>query len=562
MSPLRALIRRQFAEQRAAFMLGLAIALVPAITGLLLLGVAGWFITASAVAGAAGLLINYFTPSALIRGLAIGRTAGRYGERMLTHDATFRFLARLRGAVFAGFAAIRPATAGQSRSGLRLARLTLDIDQLDRAYLRLVVPAFVTGVVTLLAGVAAVLIAPVAVVPLASGLLLVVVAAGLLSQRKLEQAARRMEAAEEAMRMRSADFVAGRRDLAIYGGLDEAVDGIRQAGLRRSEAERPLERSASLAEALVMSAGQLLVALGLVLLAPQVAGGTLSAALVTGLLLVGLGLTETLASLLPGLAGWTRTQRAAARVMPLAEKGAEAGAGASGSNSTAITGEPLPNAAALELTGVTFAYPGAQRPVLEGFDLTLARGETVCLVGPSGCGKSTVLALAARLVRPDAGAIRLGGCDLSEIPEVVLRQRLAVISQKPVLFNDTIAANLRLAVPEASPEAMWAALEAVGLADTIAARPEGLGSLIGEGGAGLSGGEARRLTLARALLLRPEVVLLDEVTEGLDDATAAGVLGALSAFRDEGASLLLISHRARELAIADRIVRLAEPATP
>ena len=562
MSPLRALIRRQFTEQRAAFLLGLAIALVPAITGLLLLGVAGWFITASAVAGAAGLLINYFTPSALIRGLAIGRTAGRYGERLLTHDATFRFLARLRGAVFAGFAAIRPETAGQSRSGLRLARLTLDIDQLDRAYLRLVVPAFVTGVVTLLACVAAVLIAPLALVPLASGLLLVAVAAGLLSQRKLVQAARRMEAAEEAMRMRSADFVAGRRDLAIYGGLDEAVDGIRQAGLRRSEAERPLERSASLAEALVMSVGQLLVALGLVLLAPQVAGGTLSAALVTGLLLVGLGLTETLASLLPGLAGWTRTQRAAARVMPLAEKGAEAGAGASGSHSTAITGEPLPNAAALELTGVTFAYPGAQRAVLEGFDLTLARGETVCLVGPSGCGKSTVLALAARLVRPDAGAIRLGGCDLSEIPEVVLRRRLAVISQKPLLFNDTIAANLRLAVPKASPEAMWAALEAVGLADTIAARPEGLGSLLGEGGAGLSGGEARRLTLARALLMRPDVVLLDEVTEGLDDATAAGVLSALSAFRDEGASLLLISHRARELAIADRIVRLAEPATP
>ncbi|MCY1708654.1 ATP-binding cassette domain-containing protein [Pannonibacter sp. SL95] len=413
-----------------------------------------------------------------------------------------------------------------------------------------------TGVVTLLAGVAAVLIAPLALVPLVSGLLLVAAAAGLLSQRKLAQAARRMEAAEEAMRMRSADFVAGRRDLAIYGGLDEAVDGIRQAGLRRSEAERPLERSASLAEALVMSAGQLLVALGLVLLAPQVTGGTLSAALVTGLLLVGLGLTETLASLLPGLAGWTRTQRAAARVMPLAEMGAEAGAGASGSHSTQITGEPLPNAPALELTGVTFAYPGAQRAVLEGFDFTLARGETVCLVGPSGCGKSTVLALAARLMRPDAGAIRLGGRDLSGIPEVVLRQRLAVISQKPVLFNDTIAANLRLAVPEASPEAMWSALEAVGLADMIAARPEGLGSLLGEGGAGLSGGEARRLTLARALLIRPEVVLLDEVTEGLDDATAAGVLSALSAFRDEGASLLLISHRARELAIADRIVRL------
>lgn len=562
MSPLRALIRRQFAEQRGAFVLGLAIALVPAITGLLLLGVAGWFITASAVAGAAGLLINYFTPSALIRGLAIGRTAGRYGERMLTHDATFRFLARLRGAVFAGFAASRPATAGQSRSGLRLARLTLDIDQLDRAYLRLVVPAFVTGVVTLLAGVAAVLIAPLALVPLASGLLLVAVAAGLLSQRKLVQAARRMEAAEEAMRMRSADFVAGRRDLAIYGGLDEAVDGIRQAGQRRSEAERPLERSASLAEALVMSAGQLLVALGLVLLAPQVAGGTLSAALVTGLLLVGLGLTETLASLLPGLAGWTRTQRAAARVMPLAEKGAEAGARASGADSVAICGDPASDAPALELSGVAFAYPGAQRAVLEGFDLTLARGETVCLVGPSGCGKSTVLALAARLVRPDAGTIRLGGCGLSEIPEVVLRRRLAVISQKPVLFNDTIAANLRLAAPEASPEAMWAALEAVGLADTIATRPEGLGSLLGEGGAGLSGGEARRLTLARALLMRPDVVLLDEVTEGLDDATAAGVLSALSAFRDGGASLLLISHRARELAIADRIVRLAEPATP
>ncbi|NBN62842.1 thiol reductant ABC exporter subunit CydC [Pannonibacter tanglangensis] len=573
MSPLRSLIRRQFADQRGPFLIGIALALVPALCGLLLLGLAGWFITACAVAGAAGLAVNYFTPSALIRALAIGRTAGRYGERLMTHDATFRFLARLRGAVFAGFASRRPASAVESRSGLRLARLTLDIDQLDRAYLRFVVPLSVVCVVLAGGAVLAVLLAPAALVPLAVGVVLLTLAARIVARRQLATAARRMEAAEEAMRLRSADFVAGRRDLAIYGGLPAATDAILDAGARRARAEDPLERAASLAEGLVIISGQLILAAGLIVLVPAaapVAGGeaSLSAALVVGLLLTGLGLTEALSSLVPGLAGLTRTERAAARVLPLAEAGDAAqaerrGAPARGPQDGPVAGTTLPPAdagtgiqPALCFEAVRFTYPGAARPVLEDFDLSLAPGETVCLVGPSGCGKSTVLALAARLTRPDDGLIRLGDRPLSTIPEAELRRRLAVISQKPVLFNDTIAENLRLAAPQASPEALWAALDQVGLADTVAARPDGLSAMLGEGGAGLSGGEARRLTLARALLTRPEIVLLDEVTEGLDEATAAGVLASLGAFRSQGASLLLISHRRRELALADRILRL------
>ncbi|NBN78415.1 thiol reductant ABC exporter subunit CydC [Microvirga tunisiensis] len=591
MSPLRSLIRRQFADQRGPFLIGVALALVPALCGLLLLGLAGWFITACAVAGAAGLAVNYFTPSALIRALAIGRTAGRYGERLMTHDATFRFLARLRGAVFAGFASRRPASAGESRSGLRLARLTLDIDQLDRAYLRFVVPLSVVSVVLAGGAVLAVLLAPAALVPLAVGVVLLTLAARIVARRQLATAARRMEAAEEAMRLRSADFVAGRRDLAIYGGLPAATDAILDAGARRARAEDPLERAASLAEGLVTISGQLILAAGLIVLVPAaapVAGGeaSLSAALVVGLLLTGLGLTEALSSLVPGLAGLTRTERAAARVLPLAEAGDAAqaerrSAPARGPQDGPVAGTTLPPADAGTMTqpaaagtmtppadagtgiqpalcfeAVRFTYPGAARPVLEDFDLSLAPGETVCLVGPSGCGKSTVLALAARLTRPDDGLIRLGDRPLSTIPEAELRRRLAVISQKPVLFNDTIAENLRLAAPQASPEALWAALDQVGLADTVAARPDGLSAMLGEGGAGLSGGEARRLTLARALLTRPEIVLLDEVTEGLDEATAAGVLASLGAFRSQGASLLLISHRRRELALADRILRL------
>ena len=210
MSAVLSFVSRHFRHNRLSFCLGIAAALVPAISGLLLLGVAGWFITAAGIAGATGVFLNIFAPSAMIRALAILRTAGRYGERMLTHDATFRYLADLRTKLFAAMAS--KSLSGQ-RSGLLLNRLTIDISALDGVYLRLVVPSAVISTVSLAA--LAIWLSMPAIVFAAGAVCLsgwfgLAVYAVRSADKKL---AHRADAANEAMRLRATDMVAGRRDL-------------------------------------------------------------------------------------------------------------------------------------------------------------------------------------------------------------------------------------------------------------------------------------------------------------------------------------------------------------
>ena len=547
------LLRLQFAAGRASFLLGLAAALVPALAGFLLLGVSGWFITASALAGVAGTLLNFFVPSALIRAFAIARTAGRYGERMLTHDATFRFLADLRARVFTGFAHRRAASAQQSRSGLKLSRLTLDIDQLDRVYLRLAVPAAALAAVLAVAALMAASLVPAALLLVLLGPLVLLGAARRVMAPVMAGEARRAEAAEEAIRLRTVDLVAGRRDLAVYGGLEQPVEAVLSADRRRAKAARRIEHVTSRAELAVMASGQAIAALALAVMAREVEGGLAGAAIAAGVILASLALAETLAGLLPGVAAFTRTRCAADRLVPLAA-GADVRPAEPAAASYAGT---APAGAVLALSSVSFTYPGAIRPVLEDFSLTVGPGEWLCLAGPSGCGKSTVLALASRLMPPDSGRIWLEGQPLEALDEAALRRSVAVVTQKPVLFAGTVAENLRLAAPEATPDEMWQALERVGLQDVIAARPEGLLSPLGQGSTGLSGGEARRFTLARALLQRPCLWLLDEVTEGLDPISAARVLDTIEILRGESA-VLMISHHRREMDRATRVLHFRQ----
>jgi len=192
--------------------------------------------------------------------------------------------------------------------------------------------------------------------------------------------------------------------------------------------------------------------------------------------------------------------------------------------------------------------------VLEGFDLTLARGEWLALRGPSGTGKSTVLALAAGLLSPGAGVIRLWGQPLADWPETDLRARLMLVPQRGALIAGTVMDNLSLACAVPDRDRAATAVEAVALGAALASRG-GLDCRLGEGGTGLSGGETRRLILARAILRAPEVLLLDEPTEGLDHDTARRVLAGLRAALPK-ASVLLASHRAAELACADRVIAL------
>lgn len=550
MSAVWTFIVRQYRYSPFSFALGILAALVPAIAGLLLLGVAGWFITVAGIAGATGVFLNIFVPSAMIRALAILRTAGRYGERLLTHDATFRFLTDLRNKLFGSMA--RRAITGQ-RSGLLLNRLTVDIAALDGVYLRFVVPFAV--IVTVAAGLLAVWASMPGVVFLAG--IVFLAAWFILAFRAVRsadiKAARRADAASEAMRLRSTDFVSGRRDLAVLGGLEPVSETILAADARQGAAEEAEERRSVRLTSLSAVIGQTFVAVMLIAVSYAVVTSDLSPGFAVALVLAAIAVPEIINAILPGLIKLPRMALAAKRTSALLKQEEPAKAPIA---SVATIAPAQPNSSAiLKFDAVSFQYPGAERTVLDGLSFEIGEKQTLAIAGRSGCGKSTVAAVAARLRQPDAGKVLLNGQNLADYPEQELRSKVTVLSQRPYLFNDTVAANLRVANPSASDTELWVALAQAAIAQRISESPAGLETVLGEGGLGLSGGEQRRLALARAFLTSPDLFILDEMTEGLDERTALDVLERFFSFRGQ-AAVLMIAHKRVELETADSVLFL------
>ncbi len=194
-------------------------------------------------------------------------------------------------------------------------------------------------------------------------------------------------------------------------------------------------------------------------------------------------------------------------------------------------------------------------PVLEGVDLNVRRGESLAIVGPSGAGKSTLMAVLAGNLLPSSGSVQVEGTELSAVTQDEVRSTSALVAQTTWLFTGTIADNLRLAQPYATPSQMWQALEVARLDKEVALMPEGLETQVGEAGLGLSGGQAQRLSLARAFLADRPVLLLDEPTSQVDLASEAAIVKSIEQLA-RGRTVVTISHRAGALTAVDRTVRV------
>jgi ATP-binding cassette subfamily C protein CydC len=216
----------------------------------------------------------------------------------------------------------------------------------------------------------------------------------------------------------------------------------------------------------------------------------------------------------------------------------------------------LPSGFALRFEGVHFRWQADRPAVFDGLTLDVPQGARIALLGPSGAGKSTLAALALKVAAPQQGRILLGGVDLATLSAAEVRSRFAWLAQATHLFDDTIRANLRLARPDADEAALWAALDAAQIGDMVRALPDRLDSWLGEGGARVSGGQGRRLALARALLSPAPILILDEPCAGLDADTERDFLATLNAVA-EGRSVVLIAHRLTGVERLDRIWRLS-----
>ncbi|MCK8674886.1 ABC transporter ATP-binding protein/permease [Rhodococcus sp. HM1] len=223
-----------------------------------------------------------------------------------------------------------------------------------------------------------------------------------------------------------------------------------------------------------------------------------------------------------------------------------------GSDRTAAASTPVPQGRALEAQDITFAYPGKD-PVLDGVSLTIADGEHVALVGASGAGKTTLAAVLAGIHRPVRGAVRFGGADLAELDESERARRVALVTQETHVFAGSLADDLRMAAPDATDEQIRDALRRIHAWEWVELLPDGIETIVGDGGHDLSPMQVQQVALARLVLLDPALVILDEATADAGSA-GASLLEASAEAALEGRSALIVAHRLSQAATADRIV--------
>lgn len=544
-------VMRLFLQARPRLLLlGAALAVLTVLMGMGLLGLSGWFITATGLAGlqaSSAIAFDVFQPSAGIRLLALGRTGSRYGERLVTHDATLAVLAQLREQLFRGWA--RPEAARQLllRPARLLFRLTADIDALESLYLRVLVPMAAALGAALLSGVVLGFVRVWLGVALALWLLLTGFGIAWVVARHAQPAAVRRARGLEALRAHAVDLVAGQIELAMAGRLAAQCQALAQADRRLARADDALNRlevRAGLAYGLVGT----LTLVGVLAAVGALAGqGSLSAPAAALALLLALTATEPFAGLRRGALDAGRTLLAARRLAPQMVLSAAPSPATQAPLCMPASATPecaaCADGLALDMQAVTLAYAGSPVAVFNKLSLRVRTGERVAVVGSSGAGKSTLLAAVAGELAPREGTVQALPC--------------ALLTQSTELFQDSLRDNLRLADPGASDARLWEVLQAAGLTSDVQALASGLDTQLGEGGLGLSGGQSRRLALARLLLRDAPLWLLDEPTEALDAPTAADVLQRL-AQATQGRTLLVSTHLRREAALADRLVCLKD----
>ncbi|MBA2777590.1 thiol reductant ABC exporter subunit CydC [Billgrantia kenyensis] len=549
---------RLLAQRRGRLAIGVLLLIVTVFSAVGLLTLSGWFIAASALAGMAlalGMAVAFdvYVPGGGIRFFAVSRTVARYAERLYNHDTVLRLLADLRSRLFSAMARLDDRSLARQRASDWLNRLTADIDTLDGLYLRLLAPpAVALAAIVLLA---AFLALWVPMVGLAVAALLVSTWAWLTAgQAWLGMASSRRQVAHlQRLRSQAIEHLTGLAELEAY----RSRDWHRQSFFQREEKlSRDQQRTAGVA-GFGVALVNLMVGLGMVaalwLAAAAWQQGMISGAVMVMMPIAVLALGEVLALLPNAFTQLGASRGAAERLNEVEEEGQ---AKVSAGHAQLPTG-----ALSVRLSGVGLHYPGALAPALEDLDLVLAPGERLALTGASGAGKSSVAALLTRRLPPSQGEILLGDIPIGEINETSLRERVAILGQRIDLFQDSLASNLRLAAPEADDAQLWQALEWVDLADWAAALPQGLATPVGEGGRALSGGQARRLALARLWLRDPGLVILDEPFAGLDADTVGRLAPRLDEWL-EGRSVLYLVHQL-DGSVFDppgvtRLVRLAQ----
>ncbi|HBR6851469.1 TPA: heme ABC transporter ATP-binding protein/permease CydC [Klebsiella aerogenes] len=524
--------------------LGVVLAIVTLLASIGLLTLSGWFLSASAVVGVAGIYsFNYMLPAAGVRGAAIIRTAGRYFERLVSHDATFRVLQHLRVATFSKLLPLSPAGLARFRQGELLNRIVADVDTLDHLYLRVISPLVGALVVILVVTIGLSVLDVTLALTLGGIMLATLLLLPPLFYRAGKPTGEQITQLRGQYRQQLTSWLQGQAELMLFNASDRYRKQMEKTEQRWQEAQRRQAELTALSQALMLLIGGIAVIAMLWMASEGVGGNSQPGALIALFVFCALAAFEALAPVTGAFQHLGQVIASARRITQITEQQPEVTFSQQAPQSFSQV--------ALTLNEVTFSYPQQSAPALKDISLQVAAGEHIAILGRTGCGKSTLLQLLTRAWDPTNGQIQLNGQPLSELSETTLRQAMSVVPQRVHLFSATLRDNLLLAAPQASDARLADILERVGLEKLL--EDSGLNSWLGEGGRQLSGGELRRLAIARALLHDAPLMLLDEPTEGLDATTESQILDLLSEVMSDK-TVLMVTHRLRGLARFNQII--------
>jgi len=526
---------RLFKFAKLPLFLGLVLMITGLASSIGLLTTSGWFLAATAIAGL-GTLFNFFYPSASVRGLAISRTLFRYFEKLVTHDATFRILAKLRVQVFEKIIPLSPAVLNRYRNSDLLNRLVSDVDTLDSLYLRLIAP-FITAIFVILAmciGLSFVN-APLAL-GLGVSLLLLVFVIPTVFYQLGKKFGDKLVHSRALYRTQFLEFIQAQAELLLFNAEDKLKDNMAKTEANWQADQQKEANLSGFSTALSLFLNGLIIA-AMLWFSSQAEFGDDEYRMVFIALFTFAALAsfEILMPLGSAFLHIGQVIASAERVTDIIEQQPLVtfnGKAEFDQNATIL----------IEAKDLSFTYPERQNRALENLNLTIQKGKKIAILGKTGSGKSTLLQLLVRNYDANQGELFLAGKPIADYAEDTLCSQFCFLTQRVHVFSDTLRQNLQFAsAVNISDEKMIEVLNQVGLGKLLE-QEQGLDIWLGDGGRPLSGGEQRRLGLARILLNDAPILLLDEPTEGLDRETERQILRLILAHA-ANKTLIMVTHR-------------------
>ncbi|WP_294827209.1 cysteine/glutathione ABC transporter ATP-binding protein/permease CydC [uncultured Gilliamella sp.] len=524
-------------------LIGLSLSILTLFASVFLLSLSGWFLASTAFVGVAGLYsFNYMLPAAGVRAAAITRTAARYMERLVDHNTTFKILAYLRTLAFRKLLPLSANQLSQYQKADLLNRFIVDIDALDHLYLKLFSP-IVTALIMI-----AILFIGLSYINLPIALIItIILTLTLLTVPVIfyyagKQLGETLAKQQSDYRSQLISYLQGQAELTLFNAQAKYRDKLDELESQWLSNQQRQSTLMALSSALVLLISGFLTLLVLWLITQY----TLSP-LVALFVFVCLASAEILMPIPNAFIFLGQVIASASRITAIFSQTPEI--------TFVKEGKKLDlTMAKLHFDKVNFSYPNQPFIILKDFSLTVESGEHIGLIGKTGCGKSTLLNLINRIWEPNSGSICLNNIPINQLDEKTLRQAIAVVPQVITIFSDTLRQNLLIGNEQATDQQLIDVLHQVEL-DKLLITEKGLDLLIGQGGRALSGGEIRRIGIARALLHHSPLILMDEPTESLDQQTEQQIIKLIQQ-TCKNKTLLMVTHRLIDNPLFDRVISL------